>query len=87
MTLNRFPDAVAALRRAGDLAPDQPEVAGAFAEALIAEADGQVGDGGARGAAQGPHARPDAVRRRAFCSPLTARNRAICRERYRVGRT
>lgn len=44
LTLNRLPDAVAALRRAGELAPDQPEVAGAYAEALIAEADGQVGD-------------------------------------------
>ncbi len=43
MTLNRFQDAVTALRRASDLAPDQPEVAGAFAEALIAEAGGQVG--------------------------------------------
>ena len=43
MTLNRFQDAVTALRRASDLAPDQPEVEGAFAEALIAEAGGQVG--------------------------------------------
>ena len=42
MTLNRFQDAVTALRRACDLAPDQPEVAGAYAEALIAEAGGQV---------------------------------------------
>lgn len=42
MTLNRTQDAVAALGRARDLAPDQPEVAGAYAEALIAEAGGQV---------------------------------------------
>lgn len=44
MTLNRFPDAVAGLRRAVELAPDQPEVAGAFAEALIAENDGQINE-------------------------------------------
>jgi cytochrome c-type biogenesis protein CcmH len=44
VTLGRFQDAVGALRRARDLAPDRPEVANAFAEALIAEAGGQVGD-------------------------------------------
>jgi cytochrome c-type biogenesis protein CcmH len=45
VTLGRYQDAVGALGRARDLAPDRPEVANAFAEALIAEAGGEVGDG------------------------------------------
>jgi cytochrome c-type biogenesis protein CcmH len=44
VTLGRYQDAVGALRRARDLAPDRPEVANAFAEAWIAEAGGQVGE-------------------------------------------
>jgi cytochrome c-type biogenesis protein CcmH len=44
MTLDRFPDAVGALRRAWQLAPDQPDVAGALAEARIAAAGGRVDD-------------------------------------------
>jgi cytochrome c-type biogenesis protein CcmH len=44
VTLSRYQEAVGALRRARDLAPDRPQVANAFAEALIAEAGGQVGD-------------------------------------------
>jgi cytochrome c-type biogenesis protein CcmH len=44
VTLGRYQEAVGALRRARDLAPDRPEVTNAFAEALIAEAGGEVGD-------------------------------------------
>ena len=44
MTLDRYQDAVEALRRARQLAPDRPDVAGAFAEARIAAGGGQVDD-------------------------------------------
>jgi cytochrome c-type biogenesis protein CcmH len=44
MTLDRYRDAVDAFRRARQLAPDRPEIAGAFAEARIAAAGGQVDD-------------------------------------------
>lgn len=66
MTLSRFPDAIAALRRARDLAPDQPEVAGALAEALIAGAGGQV-DTAAR----------EALRKVLALDPLSAQARFL----------
>jgi cytochrome c-type biogenesis protein CcmH len=44
MTLDRYQDAADAFRRARQLAPDQPDVAGAFAEARIAAAGGRVDD-------------------------------------------
>jgi cytochrome c-type biogenesis protein CcmH len=44
MTLDRYRDAADAFRRARQLAPHQPDVAGAFAEARIAAAGGRVDD-------------------------------------------
>jgi cytochrome c-type biogenesis protein CcmH len=44
MTLDRHQDAAEAFRRTRQLAPDQPDVAGAFAEARIAAAGGRVDD-------------------------------------------
>jgi cytochrome c-type biogenesis protein CcmH len=44
MTFDRYRDSVDAFRRAHQLAPDQPEFAGAFAEARIAAAGGRVDD-------------------------------------------
>ena len=42
LTLERYPAAIDALSRASTLAPDEPEVADAYAEALIAQAGGQI---------------------------------------------
>ena len=44
VTLDRYQDAVDVLRRARHLAPDRPDVAGAFAEARIADNAGRVDD-------------------------------------------
>jgi len=44
MSLGRYPEAAAALGRASALAPDQPDVAGTYAEALIASEDGRIGE-------------------------------------------
>ena len=44
MTLDRYQFAADAFRRARQLAPDRPDVAGAFAEARIAAGDGQIDD-------------------------------------------
>jgi len=44
LTLNRPAEALPALARARDLAPDQPEVVAAFADAAIAVADGRIDD-------------------------------------------
>ena len=44
MTLDRYRDAADAFRRARQLAPDRPEIAGAFAEARIAAGGGRVDD-------------------------------------------
>jgi cytochrome c-type biogenesis protein CcmH len=44
MTLDRYRDAGDAFRRARQLAPDRPDVAGAFAEARIAAGGGRVDD-------------------------------------------
>ena len=42
LSLQRFPDAVRALARARALAPEDPDVVGAYAEAALAAAGGQV---------------------------------------------
>lgn len=44
LRLGRYPDALAALRRAQALAPDEPELAGVYAEALIAAEGGRIGE-------------------------------------------
>jgi cytochrome c-type biogenesis protein CcmH len=44
LTMERYADARDALRRAFELAPQEPEAAGAYATAEIATADGQIND-------------------------------------------
>ena len=85
MTLNRIQDAVAALGRARDLAPDQPEVAGAYAEALIAEAGGQVGSAARRSFAEGAGARPDECASALSAGPRSRATGRSARSRAGVG--